>query len=163
MKAAEAIKRIQEAVKQGPCKCHVDLEPDEEPDACVLDSEWLDNGGSHGDCRYAVHYGKKAREHCGEWRPVNFSVRSIEPAQHAEDIAAILASHAELVEALALAHDALDAAQHVHAVTSLPLAIERFGSREACAEFSRQTWMVDVPKAIAESRTALSNAKGESA
>lgn len=43
--------------------CHIDL-PEGEYDACVLDA------GNRDDCVYARKYGSKAKEKCGEWKPI---------------------------------------------------------------------------------------------
>jgi hypothetical protein len=56
-------KEVLEQTKLGYA-CHIDLEPGQEPDDCVLD------GGVWDHCYYAARYGEEARKHCGEWKPV---------------------------------------------------------------------------------------------
>ena len=61
-----------EWVKTEPPKrygCHCDLDPDAEPDGCVLDD------GRPGDCRIAARLlaEGKVRDDCPEWRPVVFT------------------------------------------------------------------------------------------
>lgn len=45
--------------------CHIDLEPGQEPDQCVLD---IDGVGNY--CYYVHKHGTDARKYCGEWKPV---------------------------------------------------------------------------------------------
>lgn len=55
---AMPVKALEQQPQHG---CHAD---DEYPGGCVLDF------GSHEDCFYARRYGDKAREKCGQWRPI---------------------------------------------------------------------------------------------
>lgn len=61
--AREVLAQIKHPVAYG---CHIDLGPNEQPDGCVLD------GGNRNDCFYAMRFGDKAREKCGEWKPIMF-------------------------------------------------------------------------------------------
>ena len=105
-------------------------------------------GGTKGDCRKA----------------------DIElPADHPTNMEALAANwndrgpaeESKLPALLLRALEALEAAQKHHGATSMPLAIERFGSVEATGEFGRRTWRELVPNAIAGLRAATSAAPGE--
>lgn len=63
----------QQAQTQPVYRCHIDLEEGMEPDDCVLDSGFRD------DCFYARRYGDKAREHCGEWKPIQIAKHPLQP------------------------------------------------------------------------------------
>lgn len=51
--------------------------------------------------------------------------------------------------------EALEGVQKHHSTTSLPLAIENFGSREACGQFGIKLWREHVPAAITAGRAWL--------
>lgn len=65
----EALCVVRAALEQPQTRmgCHMDLDPFMEPDECVLDT------GKLCDCVYAVKYGDKAREYCGEWKIIQLS------------------------------------------------------------------------------------------
>lgn len=63
----------QQAQAQPVYRCHVDLEDGMEPDDCVLDS------GRRDDCFYARLHGDRAREHCGEWKPIQIAKHPPQP------------------------------------------------------------------------------------
>lgn len=51
--------------------------------------------------------------------------------------------------------EALEGAQKHHSTTSLPLAIQNFGSREACGQFGTELWRKRVPAVITAGRARL--------
>lgn len=51
--------------------------------------------------------------------------------------------------------DALEGAQKHHSTTSLPLAIQNFGSPEACGQFGTELWRKRIPAVITAGRTRL--------
>lgn len=63
----------QQAQAQPVYRCHIDLEEGMEPDDCVLDS------GRRDDCVYARLHGDRAREHCGEWKPIQIAKHPPQP------------------------------------------------------------------------------------
>lgn len=63
----------------------------------------------------------------------------------------------QLERVLAQAREALECATKHHTTTSLPLAIERFGTREAAQAFGMRTWRDRIPNAIAAIDEALNH------
>lgn len=65
----------QQAQAQPVYRCHIDLDLEDgmEPDDCVLDS------GRRDDCVYARLHGDRAREHCGEWKPIQIAKHPPQP------------------------------------------------------------------------------------
>lgn len=63
----------------------------------------------------------------------------------------------QLERVLAQAREALECATKHHTTTSLPLAIERFGTREAAQAFGMRTWMERIPNAIATIDEAMNH------
>lgn len=101
----------------------------------------------------------------GDCRKVDIAL----PAEHPTNMEALAADwndrapaeESKLPALLVRALEALEAAQKHHGTTSMPLAIERFGSIEAVGEFGRKTWRELVPQAIAGLKAATSAAPGE--
>mgnify|MGYP007071584190 CR=1 FL=1 len=75
---------------------------------------------------------------------------------HRDSLHSEAADRLEQIErVLAQAREALECATKHHTTTSLPLAIERFGTREAAQAFGMRTWMERIPNAIAAIDEAL--------
>ena len=57
--------------------------------------------------------------------------------------------------------EALEGAQKHHSTTSLPLAIQNFGSREACGQFETELWRKRIPAVITAGRARLQHLSEE--
>lgn len=62
----KTISTLREALAEPTHGCHIDL-PEGEYDACVLDE------GKPSNCVYARMYGIRAKEMCGEWKPIKLT------------------------------------------------------------------------------------------